>query len=346
MIGAYVPNNVVSFLQGVDFCLFNFNFISIPKSGYYGDFVEFFSWSSNDSYLSSIGVDSVWMVINQVKLFSTFLLLLILHFPVVVFYKKYKSTNSCWGKLTTYVFMFFTFTVYLRTIIESFLVVTLTSFNEFYVHELGSGKKILSLCISSASIIFLSAFWISTYFIGKKGADSDYKPNSTYFNEIVEGTKTNIFGRLFIFTIIARIMLSVAWVIFAQSLSMITRISIFVTIQVVFILITLIVRHFDKPSDNVIQVLNDLVYLLAWIALFRYNTSSNWTDSVVTILFAVISVNGLIITLIQLVVCLKGIWDYWSNKNKQNASKIFGNLLLKYMILTWILFSWDNSWRN
>lgn len=106
--------------------------------------------------------------------------------------------------------MFFTFTVYLRTIIESFLVVTLTSFNEFYAHELGSGKKIFSLCISAASIIFLSAFWISTYFIAKKGADSDYKPNSTYFNEIVEGTKTNIFGRLFIFTIIARIMLSVA----------------------------------------------------------------------------------------------------------------------------------------
>ena len=127
-------------------------------------------------------------------------------------------------------------------------------------------------------------------------------------------------------------MLSVAWVIFAQSLSMITRISIFVTIQVVFILITLIVRHFDKPSDNVIQVLNDLVYLLAWIGLFKYNTSSNWTDSAVTILFTVIYVNGLIITLIQLVVCLKGIWDYWSNKNKQNTSKILGSLLLKYLI--------------
>ena len=325
MIGAFIPDAVMNFLQGVDFWLFNFSFISLPKSGLYGEFVSFFDWNSSDSYLSSIGLDSVWMIINQVKLFAIFLVLLTLHIPVLILFKKYRTNTNWCGKLVGFIYMFFTFTIYIRTIIESTLVVLLTSFNEFYVHDLSSGSKILSFSISIVLVLCLMGFWIGTYFVSKSAADPEYDAEATYLNEVVEGTKTSFIGRLLIFTAITRVILSVSWVIFAQSLGMIARISIFVGIQVIFMIITIVVRHFKNISDNIIQILNDSIYLFAWIALFRYNTETNWADGYITALFATITINGLIITLIQVVMLIKALWDLRSKKQKViNATKITG----------------------
>ena len=81
------------------------------------------------------------MVVNQAKLFSTIIVLLLLHIPVAFIYKKCKFKRNWCGKLATFVFKLFTFTIYLRTIIEAYLVLMLTSFNEFYAFDLSSGKK-------------------------------------------------------------------------------------------------------------------------------------------------------------------------------------------------------------
>ena len=224
-------------------------------------------------------------------------------------------------------FKLFTFAIYIRTIIESTLVVVLTSCIEFYVHDLSSGSKILSFSISTIYVFCLIGFWISTYFIAKRATDPEYDAEATYLNEVVEGTKTIFLGRLLIFTTLTRIFLSVSWVIFTQSLGMITRISIFVGIQVIFTTISIIVRHFKNISDNIIQILNDSIYLFAWIALFRYNTETNWADGFITALFASITINGLIITLIATFRFIKLLLEYWFKKQRDiNSTKISGKI--------------------
>ena len=121
MIGAFVPAVVIKFLQGVDFCLFNFNFISIPSSD--RDLISSFGWIEASSYLSSIGIPSVCMIVNQIKLLFTFISLIFIHIPIYLIFKRRINNSTNWGKISKAIFMFFTFTIYLRTIIESYFIV-------------------------------------------------------------------------------------------------------------------------------------------------------------------------------------------------------------------------------
>ena len=170
-----------------------------------------------------------------------------------------------------------------------------------------------------------------------KASGSDYDAEATYLNEIVKGTKSNFLRRLLTFTIITRIILSISWVIFAQNLNMISRLSIYVVIQIVFTITTILIRHYEKASDNIIQILNDLVYFFAWIILFRYNTNENWSDGIITALFATITINGLIIVLIQVYTLFNALCNLRSKKRKViNENKIPGILKKGLFNLTWI----------
>ena len=89
MIGVYIPEEVIHFLRGVSFWLFNFSFISLSKLGIYEKFVSFFDWKSNSSYLSSIGFDSVWMIINHLMLVAILFSFIIFSFSYTYFVFTY-----------------------------------------------------------------------------------------------------------------------------------------------------------------------------------------------------------------------------------------------------------------
>ena len=228
-----------------------------------------------------------------------------------------------WFRLIGYIFMFFTLSIYLRTIFEAFLGILLSSLNEFYAHDFRSAGRIVSFWISVIVVLLLILFWISTFIIAKNASKPNYDPEATYLHEVVEGTKENFRSRLLFFTTIAKIILSVSIVIFGQNMGMYARISIYVFIQIIFMIITLVVRHYEAVSDNIIQILNDSIYITAWISLFRYNKDTNWANGFVTAFLAVITVNGLIITLIQLIVLFRELFIIYINWRKANASRIF-----------------------
>ena len=322
MIGAFIPDVIINFLQGVSFCMFNFNFIRLPKSGISGYFLAFFNWSETSSYLSTIGITSVWMIVNQIKLIIALFIIMILHIPIYFISKRLSNNRTRLGKFIKFIFMLLTFTVYLRTIIEAYMVVFLSIINEFYVHDLSSGSKIISFWISVIVFNLLILFWVSTFYISKNSTNINYNMEESYFSEVVEGTKSKIACRLLIFVSITKIMLSVLWVILTQSLAMMIRISLFVAIQSIFFIFTVFIRQFEKTSDNIIQILNDFVYLFACIALFRYNTESNWGNGYITSFFAIITANGLVVTLIQLTVFIFELRKLPCCKRKINQIKI------------------------
>lgn len=58
LLGAYIPEEFLDFLQGYSFVLFNFNFIKIPSLPVYKDLTEYFDCGNYNSYLKSIGIES------------------------------------------------------------------------------------------------------------------------------------------------------------------------------------------------------------------------------------------------------------------------------------------------
>jgi hypothetical protein len=61
--------------------------------------------------------------------------------------------------------------------------------------------------------------------MGKKASKEDFEMDKTKFGEYVEGTKKNKLGRLGMFVHLLRILISVVWIICAQSCSTFYRVA-------------------------------------------------------------------------------------------------------------------------
>ena len=194
----------------------------------------------------------------------------------------------------------------------------MTVLNEFYAFDYKTTSKIISFCISVLLVFLMIVFWILAYFIAKRSIKTSYDPNRSYFNEIVSGTKPNLWWKLLVFTAISRILLSISWVIFTQTFSIKVRLSIFVWIQLFFFILTICTRPFENTSDNITQILNEFVFLSACISLYRYYSETNWANGYIAIFFITIAFNGVIIIFIQFIVLSKELW-LWINKKRHNV---------------------------
>ena len=97
------------------------------------------------------------------------------------------------------------------------------------------------------------------------------------------------------------------------------------SIQSIFFIISIIIRHFEKTSDNIIQILNDFIYLLACASLFRYNSETNWSNGYITAFFTTITVNGLVVTLIQTFMLFKELLHIFCKSRKSKVTRISTN---------------------
>jgi ABC-type siderophore export system fused ATPase/permease subunit len=118
-----------------------------------------------------------------------------------------------------------TFTFYVRYIIEAYIILVLGSVDEIYLMNFGSAKSAISFVISVLIVGVLIFLLVWAFFMGKKASKEDFDMEKTNFGEIVEGTKNNKLGRLGMFAHLLRILISVVWIVCAQSCSTFTRIA-------------------------------------------------------------------------------------------------------------------------
>ena len=81
--GAFFPENIVSYLTGMDFASFSFNFIPIKK----GPAVALSNWLSfglKNDYLSAIGLNSGSAIINNLSLIAFILVIILFHLMYLI----------------------------------------------------------------------------------------------------------------------------------------------------------------------------------------------------------------------------------------------------------------------
>jgi hypothetical protein len=94
-------------------------------------------------------------------------LIILIHTAVAIYYKSTDNDNKC-GKLAKYLFSLFTFTIYVRMLVEAFMILFLGSMKEIYDFKLTSKDKVISFILSVLIIVFLVIVWMGTCFIAKK----------------------------------------------------------------------------------------------------------------------------------------------------------------------------------
>lgn len=93
MVGAFIPYQLLEFLEGLDFTLFNFDFIPVSNKGTFGGFLEYFECDEEDDYLVSIGIESACALVNNVKIILMIALFILIHIFVFLLFKKYKDND-------------------------------------------------------------------------------------------------------------------------------------------------------------------------------------------------------------------------------------------------------------
>ena len=118
-----------------------------------------------------------------------------------------------------FIFLFFTLTVYIRIIIEGYMMILLSCEQEIYKLDFSDTRHIVSFSISCFMVLVLLILTISIFFASTKAArNPDFDFEKSYFKEVFTGTNPTVFGRLTVFLAILRLTLSITWIVFAQDL--------------------------------------------------------------------------------------------------------------------------------
>jgi hypothetical protein len=93
LTGAYVPEEVLFFLEGFNFAMLSFDFIpSLPIEGVHNT-EELMSWDEESEYLSAIGVQTKWIIVNYVKSFMMIIYLITFHLTLLALYSLSKNCH-------------------------------------------------------------------------------------------------------------------------------------------------------------------------------------------------------------------------------------------------------------
>jgi hypothetical protein len=157
IIGADIADDVLEFLEGMEFALFSFSFIPFEKILFLEAPIENFEFPQDNNYLDSIGLESVSTIANQFQLFVMLGLLVIFH---LVFLPIFHLTKHWENKFPSYmnrVRYFLTFTAYVRFIVEAFILLTLSSLYEIYTLNFEGTYRMFSFIFSSIVFILCCA---------------------------------------------------------------------------------------------------------------------------------------------------------------------------------------------
>ena len=138
MLWSVMPEVVVDFISSLNICLLNFGIVfeSQPEMN------SFFSLNYNqtNSYLNSIKLKSGSALVNISGVIYTLLMFVILHFLLcfLIYGVKCNNRDIWFHKALNSIFKMLTFGLYIQQIINSLLVMLISSSSEFGRHDLSS----------------------------------------------------------------------------------------------------------------------------------------------------------------------------------------------------------------
>lgn len=225
------------------------------------------------------------------------------------------------GKLSNYLFFMFTFAIYIRTILQAYMIVLLGSLRELHLFDLSGTDKIISFGSSILIVILLLAILGLSIYVSHKSANKDYDPKKSYFGEFVKGTKVSKLGRQAVSILLLRIILSVTWIVFAETISLTIRTAGYAAIHFVFAIINTIIRPLEEFSPTFISIADDWIYVGVCCLLIPFNTEEAWSKASLLAVLILLTANGVIIAFIQFLSMLRKIY-LKCKKKKENKSKI------------------------
>ena len=293
--GAYIPKSIGDYFVGMEYALISLN-VDYKKQWPISIFVNWIDYRQSNSMLQFIGLKSGSTAINLLLIFGVLLLIVIFHgfFLLVWLLLKWIKRWESLTKFNNIILKNFSINVYIRLMIQSHILLLLWSISEVKNAKVNTENKAVSFAISFLMLSFwigvLVLMWIF-YAKNHKKHQIGYK-----FSELFNGFKQKSFARAMNVISELRKLLFVALLIIYDADSITVKISIFCFIQLIYLFYILLVRPFNKTSDNLICLVNESTFTFCSWMLIYFNTSARWTGFVekLYMLTIIVTTNGCI----------------------------------------------------
>jgi hypothetical protein len=316
LVGAYIHKDVLAFLEGFNFSMISFSFLSLDSIPIIKNILSLFPGAPNSPYMQSIGLEYESTIRNIMGTMLLILILLLLHIliaiPLQIYARKYDE-DSKFRRFSKFLFLFFTFAIYIRVILESYLIVCLSCVLEFW--RLGPNEAVAVLVFIVLFTVFFFVVWSYVNRVQAEMSDS-------YFKEFFSGIKQSKSARLYFSTFILRRLLSVIIIVPGESVPVMVRVILFASIHCLVFVFTVAVRPFQRVKDNLIEALNDLSYGVLTIVIVYFNTKEAWSDLVANSVIYWMLGMSLLTSSIQFGFMIQGLVKYFKQKCLQKNKKV------------------------
>ncbi|CAI2380176.1 unnamed protein product [Moneuplotes crassus] len=304
----YFPQKVSDLINGMGFSTFSFDFMSLRSIPFVEAVSNWMAYPQTNEYFVTLGMSSGSSLVNLLSILGTIFLICIIHFWITLLHKcGSKSENKRCTKICKKLFRYFTFNIYIRILIQSFMFISLCILSELHAQKLQTTPTQVSFAVCIVFGVCCILFVLSSlYMYSKSFSDSEslkYQSCMEYFNGVKPTKFAKLYSCLFM---LLRVFCSFLAACGKSTLGSQTP-TYFYLSNIGYCLYLLIVRPFTNPQDNLIEIVNQTLFCCLAVPLMCLRTEPDWTPFYERYYTSVFMVSPLIVSFICLMFLAKTI---------------------------------------
>ena len=206
------------------------------------------------------------------------------------------------------------FGLYIKIICFYYLFLLIISLSELYLFRFNSNDHQASKIFSTVLFLFwyiVVAVWFWQIFSTKIVENEDSKLQKRKCINWFDGLKERKISR--IYTLLFFLRRQIFWILILlfKDLKMIIKVSTYSFIQLIYIIILCINRPLMFTKELIIDLINEIIYLVLWILLIHYNSESVWNTALQYAYIWIIIGSKVILLILEIAYCFK-----WKSNNQ------------------------------
>ena len=192
--------------------------------------------------------------------------------------------------------------MYIRYIFQTNQYILISWIYEIYNFHVLDTKKITSLifaiivlCFCIVLIVFVFWLALSSYEVSKD--------NHNKIGEIFRGIKMQKISKFYVAILLIRRIIFIALLITLVFLQPWIVISILSLLQLWYLILLIIVRPFESKKNNIIELCNEIYFILLLSSLIHFNSEKDWSSQITQIYMWIMASNSFVTFLIIMSKC-------------------------------------------
>ena len=303
LTGSFIPIDIEVIITGLAIYFNPFSYLQLKLNGNYNFVSDFFDFGLENSNLEKLGIQSDSTIVNITSFIFALIIIWFLHLWIAMTQKLLpnESNSNCWSYMLSGIhwilqklIILFTFALHIRIILETNQFILVSWVSEIYHLNFSGAKRIISFIFAFFILIAWITIIIITILLALSKIDdqiSESQDKRNKFDHLFNGITLNKKSWLFVWILLTRRAVFVILLITLGPKSSIIVISLLVGFQLIYFVFLVGIRPYEEVNCNVIEITNELYFLVILASLLKYNTAADWEGTPTTAYTWLISSN-------------------------------------------------------